>query len=155
MNRESALKIQAYVDGELSGRDRAKIERLLDQEPSAQALASELKSTQQLLAAHEPQYSLPESKDFFWSKISRGINRAAAAPAAPARWSAPGWLRWTIPAATCALIVSLFLLAKLPRTSPLPPSAPETEVAIADTSGFAFNSETDGMSVVWVQSDGN
>ena len=155
MNRESALKVQAYVDGELTGRDRSKIERLLQQEPSAQALVSELKSTQQLLAANQPEYSLPESKDFFWSKVASQIDRAPAGPAAPARWVAPSWLRWTIPAATCALVVSLFLLAKLPKTAPLAPAAPEPEVALADQSGFAFNSETDGMSVVWVQSEGN
>lgn len=155
MNRESALKVQAYVDGELSPRERAKTERLLQRDPSAQALASELKSTQQLLAANQPVYPLPEPKDFFWSKVAREIDRASAAPQVPARWAAPAWLRWTIPAAACALIASLFLLAKFPRPAPLDRSAPDAEVAIADKSGFAFNSETDGMSVVWVQSDGN
>src|SRR5256885_11825510 len=138
MNRESALKVQAYLDGELNARERAKTEHLLQQDPSAQALASELKSTQQLLAAHQPVYSLPEPKDFFWSKVAREIDRVSAASApseAPARWAAPAWLRWTIPAAACALIVSLLLLAKSPRTAPLALSAPDTEEAIADKSG--------------------
>ena len=158
MNPELALKIQAFVDGELSSTESASVRASLEKDPAAQALLTELRWSREVLAANPPAHVLPESPDFYWSKILREIRAGEKQLAQPL--PVPGTLlsralRWLVPIASVGLLVFLFVLPK-GGTPPLShPSRDTGEIAIADTSGLAFHSETDGMTVVWVQSDAN
>ena len=71
MNQDRELQIQAFVDGELSARQARKVEEWLATDAEAQALLRELQATKAALAQNEPQLTLPETREFYWSKIQR------------------------------------------------------------------------------------
>jgi len=73
MDYEVQLKIQAYLDGELPETEAREIANLLAKDKEAVALHSELRNTRQSLSGFEVGVELPESRDFFWSKIKRDI----------------------------------------------------------------------------------
>lgn len=75
MDYDSQLKVQAYLDGELAPRAARRLEQRLAQDTEAQSLLAELKATASALAALGEDVKLPESREFFWSKIEREIER--------------------------------------------------------------------------------
>src|SRR4051812_42266364 len=91
MNQDLELTIQALLDGELSSREAGQLERLLATDAEARALCAELKMTKTVLAGNEPELKLPETREFYWSKIQRQIEHAEVAePVA----RTPFWLTW-------------------------------------------------------------
>jgi anti-sigma factor RsiW len=165
MNQETQLKIQAYVDGELSSTESRQVEAWLADDPNALQLSQELVFTKKLMAGNEKEYRLPESREFFWSKIQREIEPRADRPLT-VRERVVGWLRlngarWLAPAASAALVLSLLFLwlpsgsdssgntAQSGHTGPLE----EIEVPLAEVSTIAFHSQQAGMTVVWVQTN--
>lgn len=159
MTHELALKIQAFVDGELPASETGALRELLEKDPAARALRAELEWSRKTIAANEPVVPLPESGDFYWSKIRRATEAPASRPAAVEPATVSGSLakilRWIVPLTGAALAILLFLPPR--QEGPADPDrvADNTEIAIADTTGLAFHSETDGMTVMWVQSDAN
>src|SRR2546427_201539 len=90
MKLERELKLQALLDGELSARQARKVAAWLEADPQAQLLFNELKIAKSAMAGGEPELTLPESREFYWSKIQREIGRAeqAQVPFRPL----PGWI---------------------------------------------------------------
>jgi len=93
MNELEPLKLQAYLDGELTGREREEVARLLDEREDARQLLAELQHTRAALRSHEVERKLECSREFYWSRIEREL---AATPQVTA--PAPGvnllhWLR--------------------------------------------------------------
>jgi anti-sigma factor RsiW len=146
------LKLQAYLDGELSASEAAGMEALLQQDAQATALVAELRMTRDALVANEPQVSLPESVDFHWSKIAREIERQDAV-VAPGRafgfaWK---WLRYITPLAAAAAVAVLLIIQSGPRESGnelYTESAPEVSPVV-------FQSQEESMTVIWLQGDVN
>ena len=62
----------------------------LARDREAAALLEELRNTRAALAGFEAEVRLPESREFFWSKIEREIQRLEAPAPRPARGAAPG-----------------------------------------------------------------
>lgn len=79
MNAESMLKLQSWVDGELPEAEANQVAQWVANDREAQALAEELKMTRGVLAGNELSPALPESREFYWSKIERAIEQAEAA----------------------------------------------------------------------------
>src|SRR5437667_3171316 len=106
MNLESELKLQAYLDGELSIWRQRKVAAWVAVDPEAQNLVAELKMVKTALAEAEPQASLPETPEFYWSKIQRAIERGEqTAPAArPIPEFLVAWRRFLAPLAGVALV---------------------------------------------------
>ena len=75
INHETELKLQAYLDGELPAGEAKAITDLLERDASAQRTYQELRSTRSLLAGNEVERKLPESPEFYWSKIRRQIEQ--------------------------------------------------------------------------------
>ena len=75
MKQELQLKLQAYLDGELPDGEAREAADLLAQDAEARALLAELKNTRAALAGFEADIKLPESREFYWSKIEREIQR--------------------------------------------------------------------------------
>src|SRR6266705_1333510 len=71
MKQELQLKLQAYLDGELPDGEARPVAGLLAQDAEARALLAELKNTRAALAGFEADIKLPESREFYWSKIER------------------------------------------------------------------------------------
>ena len=113
-----------------------------------------------LLAArwNEPVLNLPESREFYWSKIERSI--ASAERIAPPAASRPWWMRLVAPlAGAVALFAVLMTMVDRNASNPIAISqslgsavAPmhEVEQQSTDVSTITFRSEAEGVTVVWV-----
>ena len=150
MKYEEQLKIQAYLDGELTGAESREIETLLNGEAEAQELLSELKNTREAFKACETEYRVPESRDFYWSKIKRQIETEDEGPLhapKPASWLT-AWRRFMAPAGALAavLIVGLFTLFQTKTES----TNPDIETALADPGAFTYRDYDAGATLVWL-----
>ena len=157
MNLETKLKISAWLDGELAGPEAAAVGRLVASDPAARALATELGHTRAGLAAGEPVRKLEDTREFYWSKIERAIRAAEvhepAAAEVPA--SAP-WRRWRwllAPAGAIAIVAFVTVVPALRESARAGTGLlAEVESPLEDMSSFSFHSESEGMTVVWVDS---
>lgn len=148
MEHETQLKIQARLDGELSPAETRKIAALIARDAEAGALFAELQNTATALAGNETAPAVPLTREFYWSKIERGIERhEAAAARVPSRFAQ--WLRWLAPAGA----VSALAIAALVSFREAAPGMDEVETPLEQSSVYSFRSQSEKMSVVWVQSD--
>ena len=154
MKDESQFKLQAFLDGEMGAAEAAEVKAWVTKDREAQALSNELNSTKMLLRGNECEHKLPESKEFFWSKIERDIDRLEREGARPT--SKPFLFRlrkWLVPVSVVAMLVclmlplrpSLFSAASLASLNGI-----EIESSVPDSSVITFHSDTEGLSVVWV-----
>lgn len=158
MNTDTQLKVQAYLDNELSPGEARKIAALLSSDADARALYAELRDTRETLAQNEPEVKLQESREFFWSKIERQIlaEERLRAPRPAASW----WMRILAPAAGAIALLALLISIVNPsdRITPTASNAVverplhEVEDLAPDVSTITFRSESEGVTVVWVSS---
>ncbi len=153
MDEKTQLKLQAYIDGELSGLAAWRMQRRLASDPEARALASKFETLKRVLIENEPAGSVPESHEFYWSKIARQIQQLqehkpepelAVQPAYPFR-------RVLVPAlatACAALLVGLAILhfATPPRTTI---GRYEVVVGLADPGAVTYRDHAAGITLVW------
>ena len=160
IDQNTALKLQAYLDGELPSGEARQAVDLLGKDPEAKALFEELKATKSLLAGNELAVTVPETRDFYWSKIAREIARQESGPARESVGARAWWLRLVAPAgavALLALVVSIALKStSVPSGSWVALSeAHEIDTPLEETSSITFRSEAAGMTVVWMNSQAN
>jgi hypothetical protein len=98
-----------------------------------------------LIRAYEPTATVPASREFYWSQIRRQID--AEQPKAPAASAALGWLRWLIPAMGVAAVAVVVSTQQAPREITLAGG----DVTVVDVSSTVFRSESDGVTVHWIQ----
>jgi anti-sigma factor RsiW len=113
MNRELELKLQAWLDGELGGREAREVAERLNSDAEARALVAELRLTREMLAENEPEASLTESRDFYWSRIRQRIEqseRETSERPAQVSWIF-AWRRMLVPAAGVALVCFATMLS--------------------------------------------
>ncbi len=155
MKHEMDLKLQAYLDGELSPGESAEVAALMEKDATARALYTELQQTSVGLKGNEVEWRLPESREFFWSKIEREIQKLEATPASPA---APWWLAFVrrhlaaasgFGVATALLVVAAFQM-NMVSFLPSHDLFEEIENPIGDSTSFSFRSESQKMTVVWI-----
>jgi len=161
INHDTELKLQALLDGELSSVDAARIGDLVTRDPEARSLIEELKATRTLLHGNEPDQQVPESREFYWSKIRRRIELEE--PRAPAADGGEGvsawWIRFLAPAGML-IVLAVFIAVSLRSPEGGPPvlamdDGHEIETRLEETSSFSFRSEAAAMTVVWVDSHRN
>jgi len=151
----TALKLQAHLDGELAPDEARELVSLLQRDAEARALFDELKGTRRLLAANEPEIELPESREFYWSKIRRELERLDREPPVrpPRAWGIPRWLRLALPACAVLVLTAVMMhqtaFAPGPR-APLFAVGDEIETPLEELNSFTFRSESARMTVVWV-----
>lgn len=155
---DQALKLQARLDGELPQAEASELDKLMEREPETRALVQELGQTRAALRGNEPVHPLPESREFYWSKIAAAIQReeAAASVRRPAHTTA-WWVRLAVSLAGCtAILLVLFNLSRFGssdlQTSSLP-TAGAIDGVLDDTATITFRSEAEGLTVVWVTND--
>jgi len=159
MNKEQQLKLQAFLDGELPEREAREILAWTQRDGAAGALLGELKNTRTAMAKSELPLSVPETREFFWSKIEREIQRLE-----PQAISAPGvsilaTLRhWFFPAvALGALVVAGFVAHfNVPKAAvENVADADDTttvETALADSDATTYRDDSEGTTLVWFSS---
>lgn len=153
MNQEAKLKLQACLDQESSEIDASALAPWLERDAEARALSAELSEMKRLLAGNELELKLPESREFYWSKIERSIRAQSEQPRAEA--TAPRsawWLRLLAPAVGVAILMMTALsLVKLGSGPSRLSYLHEIETPLEETSTISFHSQSAGMAVVWVQ----
>lgn len=155
MKHETELKIQAHLDGELSPTEAQQITELIRRDTEARALYESLAATRTMLTENEPQLALPESREFYWSKIERAIRRPALAeeqvPQHAAGWNR-WWMRFAVPFAGAAMVLAVILIG--PRFGAPLLSTQDwrgVELPFEGASSITFHSDAENMTVVWVQ----
>ena len=156
MKRDLQLKVQAYLDNELSPGEARKISEWISSDPEARGLYTELKQTKEIVATNEPVAKLDDSRDFYWSKIERAI--ATAERETPPSTARSWWLRLLAPAAGVAALFALLLsvidrdgqpVKFVPSVASASQALHEFEQA-PDVSTITFRSEAEGVTVVWL-----
>src|SRR5215472_9549975 len=120
MDMENQLKLQAFLDGELPESEAREMANLVARDKEAAALLAELRNTRQALAGFEAVMPLPESREFFWSKVQREIERQEAKQPAiePHRPSLLAqWRRFIVSAGAMAAVILVALIAVGPLGS--------------------------------------
>jgi anti-sigma factor RsiW len=151
MDQEAQLKLQAFLDGELSETEARAMADWVTRDPQAAALLAELRQTSALMAGFETGIKLPESREFFWSKIEREIQRLEKPAPAPA---ATPWLarlrRLLMPATALALITIAGFVATRQSGPHRLAAGVEIETALADTGTFTYRDYDTGTTLVWL-----
>jgi anti-sigma factor RsiW len=145
MDLETQLRLQAYLDGELPEAEAREIASLLARDREALALHTELRNTRKALVGSEIGVEVPESREFFWSKIEREIQRLE--PSQPEQVSIPWFVRLRrllVPVAGVALLVVAGLFALNPQ------GQPATEMETNDSGVFTYRNEAAGTTLVWL-----
>jgi anti-sigma factor RsiW len=158
MNIDTQLKVQSYLDNELSPGEARKIAGLLSSDREAEELYNHLRSTRQLLRTNEPEVKLADSREFYWSQIRRQIDLAEREPVRSAR---PLWIRLLAPVLGTAALFALLISVMNPKTvvvdrggsdilASSDPIHGEVEDLAPDFSSVTFRSEETGATVVWL-----
>ena len=150
MKEELQLKVQAYLDGELSPGEAREVADLIAADADARLLHAELGNTRAALKVFESELKLPESREFYWSKIRREIAR----PENPHTIEEPAWFamwlrRFLAPAGALAALVIAAMLA-WHQLNPSRSSVLEIETAYADSDAFTYRDYSKGMTLVWL-----
>ena len=153
MNPENELKLQAYLDGELAAPDAQAVEAQVKDDAEARAMAAELQWTKAVLQRNDLERTVPETREFYWSKIERAIQ--AGQEATPPRTRIHGarfnWLSRFWPQLGGAWAVSLLLVLATIRFGWLAdPSWIETDHASNDMGAMVFRSDAERMTMVWL-----
>ena len=151
MDYDSQLKLQALLDGELPEAEASEVAKWLARDPEAAALRAELRNTREALAGFEAGIQLPESREFFWSKVQREIQRLETPATKPAAVPLSALLRrFLVPASAIALL----FIAGVVLTRPTGPAgrtpAAEIETALADSGAFTYRDYSAGTTLVWL-----
>jgi anti-sigma factor RsiW len=157
MNPEQELKLQAYLDGELSDREARQISDWLAKDAAARSLFEELQMMKTVLTQNEPELKLPESREFFWSKIQRDIRVQEQEPArASESVSIFAWLhRHLLPVAGAAAALALIVGISLKSQPAVASQLAESESLMDDMGLMTFRSQADQLTVVWVYDKDN
>lgn len=156
MNRELELKLQAWVDGELPEREGLEVAARVDCDPEAQALVAELRMTKGFLVGNEPEVILPESRDFYWSKIRRAIEQAEREEpmAAPRLSWVHAWRRLLVPLSGVALAVLATVISlnvfQRPSVEETLANLVEVENPSEHIGSISYRSSAENMFVVWL-----
>lgn len=147
MNQDLQLKLQAFLDGELSPSDAQVVRDLLARDAVAQDLLVELTNTRDAVQAHEAEIKLPETRDFFWSKIEREINRETRrVPAAGPKFSFAAWLHRALVPAGAMAAVAIAVMLSLPQTG----GGSDYSTTTGETPTFTYHNYATGTTLVWL-----
>lgn len=152
MNDETKLRLQAWVDGELPPKEAAEVDARLRADPEAQALVAELRHTRAALGSGEAAVSVPMPRELYWSGIERQIRLASEHPTPSPSWREfSGLWRWLAPVGLAALlgVLTLSFWDNGGQGRGLLERA-EIESPLDDISSITFRSDTEGMTIVWV-----
>jgi len=151
MDFDAQLKLQAFLDGELPEDEAREVVSWIARDEEAKALHAELKNTRKAMKDSEANVRLPGSRDFYWSKIEREIQRLE--PVAETKRSVSPFemlRRLLMPASAFAVLVVAGLITYNQLGFGVRSHAPESEVAMVNSSAFTYHDYSAGMTLVWL-----
>jgi len=151
MKTEAILRLQAYLDNEVSSSEARQIASWIARDAEAKALYEELAATKAVLVPdNEISVVVPESREFYWSKIQRQIEHAEREPARQVT-QRPLWIRLFAPVAGTALL-ALFVFTSISFN----PTARITQASLTEKSHSENGSITfrsrGGLTLTWLSS---
>jgi anti-sigma factor RsiW len=158
MNREQQLKLQSFLDGELPESEAREILAWTQRDSAAAGLLAELKNTRAAMAKSEPHLSVPESREFFWSKIEREIQRTEPRENSKPSVSIFASLRrFLLPASAVATVVIAGMIAHfhVPKTvveNVADADATTVETTLANSDATTYRDASEGTTLVWFSS---
>jgi hypothetical protein len=147
MKHNLQFKLQAWLDGELSAPEARLIGKEVAGDVEAGRLAAELRAVKSALAGNETAMPIPETREFYWSKIARQIQRESRNPRADQSSRRAAWRRWLSPLAGFAGLASMLLLALQPFAPPVFDEISSTDEGME---AVTFHDQSAGMTVVWL-----
>jgi anti-sigma factor RsiW len=149
---EQQLKLQAFLDGELPEKEARDVASWVARDVEATDLLKEMRHTRQALAGFEPVRKVPESREFYWSKIEREIRRLQPEPAVPQWPSVLSWFRRRLlPACALAALTLVTTIAGFEFGLFGPGHRPEMELAQGDSATFTYHDYASGTTLVWLE----
>lgn len=148
MKHDLELSLQAWLDGELPEKEARRVTEWLAGDAEGAALLAELRAIKAVLPGNETACAVPDTREFYWSQISRRIQSEMPA-ARPVR---PSWLaRWQgyllpltgVAAVACALVVTNHHA----RT----PAFDEISATSDAMEAVTYHDQSGQMTVVWLQ----
>jgi anti-sigma factor RsiW len=159
MNQEQQLKLQAFLDGELPESEAREILAWTQRDSAAAGLLAELRNTRAAMAKSEPHLSVPESREFFWSKIEREIERLEPQVASAPKVSIFIMLRrLLLPAGAVAAVAITGMIAyfNFPNSAPKPgveevadADTTTVETTLANSDATTYRDASEGTTLVW------
>jgi anti-sigma factor RsiW len=155
MTWEEQLKLQAWLDGELPPDQAGEMSVRAARDPAAAALVAELQQTRQQLRSGESSPALPESREFYWAKIERAIQRSAAPTRVRAEPGLLGKLRLLILPTAAAAVLTVLIWAGHFFPAPMAPAktaeadTPAVETALASMNATTYRDAREGTTLVW------
>lgn len=157
MNDDTQLKLMAYVDGELPANEVAAIEAMLKTDQAAADLVGELRWATEAISGNEMEIKVPESREFYWSKISKAIEfeEKQAERVAQATPSQKWWYKLLMPVAGMAAVVLAFTFVNpgqqgAAEGDAFQGAAPVLEDGASDMNVYEYYDEREKMNVIWV-----
>jgi hypothetical protein len=154
MNDETKIKLQAHLDGELSGRETRQISELLESDAEAKSFFKELQFVKTAMHGNELEIKLPETREFYWCKIQREIERSekqaqpAEAPNFPIfAWWKPAYVRI---AGGVAAVCALMMISFMAFNGGTPAYVPGEIEGNGEMGAITYHSNADGMTVVYL-----
>jgi negative regulator of sigma E activity len=148
MEYRKQLRLQAYLDGELPEPEAREVAAWVAQDQTARSLLEELRQTTRSLSGFEDGVGLPETREFYWSKIRAAIEREEQS-AADTVTCAP-WFRWLrrllVPMAGVALVTFFALFGIRHGGNSYPGSA---VIVLEDAPAFTYRDFSGGATLVW------
>lgn len=93
MSEHEQLKLQAYLDGELTEKERPEVAQWLDSSDEARQLLAELQHTRNAVHGDELERKLDCTREFYWNSIAREIEKTGSAAVGHRGEGLVGWLR--------------------------------------------------------------
>ena len=151
MDYKAQLKLQALLDGELPEGEASAVTQWVAEDREAAALLEELRNTRGALAGFDTDVRLPESREFFWSKVQREIQRLETPAQKPARVTYFTLVRrFLVPVSAVAVVLIAGLMLNRPAGLSGRTVAAEIETALADSGAFSYRDYSAGTTLVWL-----
>jgi anti-sigma factor RsiW len=158
MNLEQELKLQSFLDGELPEREAREILAWTQRDSAAASSLAELKNTRSAMTKSEPHLSVPESREFFWSKIEREIQRLEPRENFKPSVSIFASLRrFLLPASAMATVAIAGMLVHfhVPKTvveNTAEADVTTVETTLANSDATTYRDANEGTTLVWFSS---
>ncbi len=150
MKQDLQLKLQAYLDGELPSGEAQAVTDWLAQDAAARDLLVELTNTRAALLSHESEIKVPDSREFYWSKIRRQIEREdQVAPAIKTVSLMERIRRLLVPAgAVAATMLGVMVIQQQLGQGGY--AALEADGVHEDSEAFTYRDYASGTTLVWL-----
>jgi anti-sigma factor RsiW len=156
MKHETELRIQAWIDGQLEPVEAGVVAELVASDPAARALADELRMIHGAFAGNETPRPVPDIRAYYWAQIAEKIKAEEPQVVRQARPVRLGdlvsrWLgSWAPLAAAAGVVAMTAILLQMPDGRRSFGGVAYVESPQEEVSTFTFRSETEGMTVVWL-----